>query len=63
MESKKYFLKGLKEALARIAPKKLLIYGGVRHRKWIEPNIDFGSTVPVWLDSWESHGKGQAKCR
>ncbi|MBQ6140797.1 MAG: DUF4417 domain-containing protein [Kiritimatiellae bacterium] len=52
-ESKKYFLKGLKVALERIAPKKLLIYGGVEHRKWIEPNVEFGATVPVYLDSWK----------
>lgn len=51
-ESKKYFIKGLKVALERIAPKKLLIYGGAEHRKWIEPNVDFGATVPVYLDSW-----------
>lgn len=51
-ESKKYFIKGLKVALERIAPKKLLIYGGAEHRKWIEPNVDFGATAPVYLDSW-----------
>lgn len=51
-ESKKFFLKGLKAALERIAPKRLLIYGGVQGRAWIEPNVDFGATVPVWLDSW-----------
>lgn len=51
-ESKKYFLKGLKLALERVAPKKLLIYGGEQHRKWIEPNVNFGTTVPVYLDSW-----------
>lgn len=56
-ESKKYFLQGLRTALERIAPKKLLIYGGAKHRKWIEPNVDFGKTEPVWLDSWELHGK------
>ena len=56
-ESKKYFLMGLKTALKRLAPKKLLIYGGMKHRKWIEPNVDFGGTTPVWLDSWELHGK------
>jgi len=59
-ESKKYFLRGLKVALERIAPKKLLIYGGLKHRKWIEPNMDFGSTIPVWLNSWELHGKKDA---
>lgn len=57
VESKKYFLKGLKTALERLAPKKLLIYGGMTHRKWIEANVDFGATVPVWLDSWKMHGK------
>lgn len=57
VESKKYFLKGLKTALERLAPKKLLIYGGMTHRKWIEANVDFGDTVPVWLDSWKMHGK------
>ena len=57
-ESKKFFLKGLRTALERLAPEKLLIYGGVRNRKWIEPNVDFGRTVPVWLDMWELHDKG-----
>lgn len=57
-ESKKFFLKGLRTALERLAPEKLLIYGGVRNRKWIEPNVDFGRTVPVWLDMWEIHDKG-----
>lgn len=61
-ESKKYFLKGLMVALERIAPKKLLIYGGEQHRKWIEPNVDFGATVPVYLDSWTG-ARGQARSR
>lgn len=59
VESKKYFIKGLRTALERLAPKKLLIYGGMVHRKWIEPNVDFGDTVPVWLDYWKLHGKEQ----
>ena len=58
-ESKKYFLMGLRTALERLTPRKLLIYGGMKHRKWIEPNVDFGDTVPVWVDSWELHGKGK----
>ena len=57
VESKKYFLQGLRTALERLAPRKLLIYGGLQHRKWIEPNVDFGETVPVWLDYWKLHGK------
>ncbi len=59
-ESKKYFLLGLRAALERLAPKKLIIYGGMVHRKWIEPNVDFGATVPIWLDSWKMHGKEQS---
>lgn len=58
-ESKKYFFKGLRVALDRIAPRKLLIYGGMANRKWIARNIDFGETTPVWLDSWKLHGKEQ----
>ena len=58
-ESKKYFLFGLRTALERLTPRKLLIYGGAKHRKWIEPNVDFGETIPVWLDSWELHREGK----
>ena len=52
---KKIYLRGLNEAIKRLHPRKLLIYGGAIHRKWIEPNVKFGATVPVWLDSWKMH--------
>lgn len=50
---KKYFIKGFKEGLKQIDPKKVMIYGGLKHRSWIEPELDTKAEI-FWLPDWAS---------
>jgi hypothetical protein len=57
-EDRKAFSHGLHEAIRRVQPRVLVIYGGQPHRGWIERDLPVGPAQFVFLESWtDSRGK------
>lgn len=50
---KEYFMNGINETLNRINPKKVIIYGGITHKDWIEPILETKSDI-VWMSDFIS---------
>jgi hypothetical protein len=46
------FLYGLHEAVRRLTPQCVVIYGGMRHEGWIRPGLPVSDTRFIFLESW-----------
>lgn len=52
-KGKEFFGKGLAQAIEKLTPQNVIVYGGAEHRQWIEPLLPTTACYH-WLESWTS---------
>ncbi|HRN53661.1 MAG TPA: DUF4417 domain-containing protein [Gemmatimonadaceae bacterium] len=55
---KRWELRGLQATISKVEPQHVLIYGGLDHRGWVEPELPDGPTYH-FLDSWTNQRRKQ----